>query len=47
MSRPATFLIDSMGIIRFQYRAKNNSSFDQPSVDQVLQAIDGLGKTKK
>jgi len=46
MSRPATFLIDPAGVIRFEHRARN-STFDRPSLDQVLKAIDGLGKTKK
>ena len=46
MSRPATFLIDPAGVIRFEHRARG-STFDRPSVDQVLKAIDGLGTTKK
>ena len=44
-SAPATFIIDLHGIIRFEHRGRGNS-FDRPPVDQVLKAIDGLGKTK-
>jgi len=45
MSSPATFIIDQDGIIRFRY--EGNGSFDRPSVDRLLKAIDGLGKSKK
>jgi alkyl hydroperoxide reductase subunit AhpC len=41
----ATFLIDPAGVIRLEHRA-GNSSFNRPSVDKILRAIDGLGKTK-
>jgi peroxiredoxin len=45
MPGPATFVIDTAGIIRFEYRGKG--SFDRPKMDRVLKAIDDLGKTKK
>ena len=45
MPAPATFVIDSAGIIRFEHRGSD--SFDRPSVDKVLEAIDGLEKPKK
>jgi alkyl hydroperoxide reductase subunit AhpC len=45
MSRPATFIIDRDGIIRFEHRGKG--TFDRPPLDTILKTIDGLGKTKK
>jgi alkyl hydroperoxide reductase subunit AhpC len=42
----ATFLIDPEGVIRFQHRS-GDRTFNRPSVNQLLKAIDGLGKAKK
>ena len=42
----ATFLIDPKGVVRFEHRSGGNT-FNRPTVDQLLKAIDGLGKTKK
>ncbi len=45
MARPATFIIDRDGIIRFEHRGQG--SFDRPPVEKILKAMDGLGQTKK
>jgi hypothetical protein len=42
----ATFLIDAAGVLRWEHRA-GNSSFNRPSVDQILKAMDDLGNSKK
>lgn len=39
---PTTFIIDREGVIRFEYRGKG--SFDRPSVDLLLETIDGFKK---
>lgn len=41
-SVPATFIIDRDGILRFEYRGKG--TFDRPSVDRLLETLDGLKK---
>jgi alkyl hydroperoxide reductase subunit AhpC len=38
----ATFFIDATGVLRWEHRAKG--SFNRPSVDMILNAIDDLGK---
>jgi hypothetical protein len=43
---PAAFLIDPEGVVRFEHRSGDNT-FNRPSVDQLLKAIDDLGKKKK
>jgi alkyl hydroperoxide reductase subunit AhpC len=42
---PAAFLIDPQGVIRFEHRSGNNT-FNRPLVDELLKAIDGLGKKR-
>ena len=41
-ARPATFVIDREGVIRFV--AAKGDVGDQPSADKLLEVIDGLGK---
>ena len=42
----AAFLIDPEGVVRFEHRSGGNT-FKRPLMDQLLKAIDGLGKKEK
>jgi hypothetical protein len=43
---PAMFVLDWEGIVRFEHRS-GDSTFNRPSVNQLPNAVDALGKTKK
>jgi peroxiredoxin len=43
---PTTFIIDRDGVLRFEAFAKGANADDRPSVEELLQVLDGPGKTQ-